>query len=126
LLPRLSLPALGYYGFVPEPEGDFSWLFLEDAGADMYSPDSEEHRALAGRWLGTVHSVSRLSGLQALLPDRGLGHYLRLLRSGRAALLGRVDNPVLSAEEVALLRKFAAFCDLVEAHWDEVEQSCGK
>jgi hypothetical protein len=55
LLPRLPHPALRCYGFVPEPEGEFSWLFLEDAGVQMYSPADAEHRALAGRWLATVH-----------------------------------------------------------------------
>src|SRR5213593_2775934 len=30
LLPRLSLPSLRCYGFVPEPEGEYCWLFLED------------------------------------------------------------------------------------------------
>src|SRR5881628_3707383 len=38
VLSRLSFPALGYYGFVPEPEGEFCWLFLEDAGTHEYSP----------------------------------------------------------------------------------------
>src|SRR5207245_6977253 len=37
-LSRLSLPALGCYGFVPEPDGEFCWLFLEDAGTHEYSP----------------------------------------------------------------------------------------
>src|SRR5439155_10315474 len=101
---RLSLPTLGYYGFVPEPGGEFCWLFLEDAGAHEYSPDNAEHRALAGRWLGAVHRVARVAGLQAQLPDRGLSHYLQRLRTSRAELLQRVGNPVLSAADVAVLQ----------------------
>src|SRR2546423_531351 len=37
-LPQMPLPALACRGFVPEPEGEFCWLFLDDAGGDEYSP----------------------------------------------------------------------------------------
>ena len=122
VLSRLSLPTLGWYGFVPEPGGEFCWLFLEDAGTHEYSPDKAEHRALAGRWLGAVHRVARLAGFQAQLPDRGLSHYLQRLRTSRATLLERTGNPVLSAAEAALLQTVAAQLDLVESHWEEVER----
>src|SRR2546425_2602845 len=59
VLPRLPLPALSCYGFVPDPEDDFCWLFLEDAGGLQYSQDSAEHRAVAGRWLATAHRGHR-------------------------------------------------------------------
>src|SRR5437867_9894428 len=42
VLSRLSLPALGCYGFVPEPGGEFCWLFLEEVGMYVYSPDNAE------------------------------------------------------------------------------------
>src|SRR5947208_4391546 len=122
VLSSLSLPTLGWHGFVPEPGGEFSWLFLEDAGTHEYSPDNAEHRALAGRWLGAVHRAARAADLQAQLPDRGLSHYLQRLRSSRKALLERVGNPVLSAAEAALLQTVAAQLDLVESHWEEVER----
>src|SRR5438093_4551370 len=121
VLSRMSLRALGCYGFVPEPGGEFCWLFLEDAGTHEYSPDNAEHRALAGRWLGAVHHVARLAGLQAQLPDRGLSHYLQRLRSSRATLLERGGNPVLSAADATLLQTVAAQFDLIEAHWAEME-----
>jgi len=123
-LTRLSLPALSCYGFMPEPEGEWCWLFLEDAGAREYSLDSAEDRALAGRWLATVHRASRITDLRTQLPDRGPDHYLQQLRSVRIALLERVDNPVLSADEVALLQTVAAHCDIIEAHWTELERFC--
>src|SRR4030095_8907099 len=103
-LANLPLPALRCYGLGAEPTGDFGWLFLEDAGKHAYSPDNGEHRTLAGRWLGTVHRARLSAELRARLPDRGPGHYLQLLRSARAAVLEHVDNPVLSADERALLR----------------------
>jgi aminoglycoside phosphotransferase (APT) family kinase protein len=60
--------------------------------------------------------------LQALLPDRGPDHYLQRLRSTRTALLERVGNRALSADETALLRTVAAQCDVIEAHWGELER----
>jgi len=123
LLPRLPHPALRCYGFVPE--GEFVWLFLEDAGPHAYSPANEEHRALAGNWLAAVHGTRVSADLQELLPDRGPGHYLQLLRSARATLLAHVDNPVLSAEEVALLRRLTAKCEVIEVHWGELESYFG-
>ena len=122
LLPRLSVPALRFYGLAPEPGGEFSWLFLGDAGACQYSVECAEHRALAGRWLGILHSGSAVANLEALLPDRSPAHYLNLLRYARTALLARIGKPVLSADETALMRTVAAECDLVEAHWDELER----
>jgi hypothetical protein len=122
LLPRLPVPALRCYGFLPEPEGEFVWLFLEDAGTHVYSPANEEHRALAGAWMATVHGTRISADLQALLPDRGPGYYLQLLRSARATLLARVDNPALSAAEVTLLRTLTAQYNLIEEHWEELEK----
>jgi len=124
LLPRLSLPSLRCYGFVAEPESDFCWIFLEDAGAQEYSQDSAEHRALAGRWLGTVHRLAGVGDLHTQLPDRGPSHYLQLLRSTRTPLLARVGNPALSGDEVALLETVAGQCDVIEAHWAELEAFC--
>ncbi len=123
-LPSLPMPAVRCRGFVPEPEGEFCWLFLEDAGTDAYSPASEEHRVLAGQWLGTLHRARLSADFQALLPDRGTNHYLQLLRATQAGLGARFDNPVLPADDVAMLRNVVAQCAVVEAHWDELERFC--
>jgi len=122
LLARLPLLSLRCYGFVEEPEGEFGWLFLEVAGPQEYMQDSAEHRALAGRWLGTVHRAAW--DLHTELPDRGPSHYLQLLHSARSTILACVRNPVLSADEVALLQTVAGQCDVIEAHWAEVEEFC--
>jgi thiamine kinase-like enzyme len=121
-LTRLPLPVLRCHGFLPEPAGDFGWLFLEDAGKQVYSPGNGEHRALAGRWLGAAHCAQLLPDLQARLPDRGPAHYLQLVRSARAALLEHVNNPVLSADEAALLRTVVVHFDVIEAQWEELEK----
>ena len=121
-LPRLPLPALRCRGFAPEPDGECSWLFVEDAGRHAYSPTSTAHRALAGRWLGAIHRAPVAAALRARLPDRGPGHYLELLRASRAALLAQVGNPVLTAEDAALFRRVASQCDAMEAHWNHLEE----
>jgi hypothetical protein len=120
-LTGLPLPVLGCHGFVPEPPSDFGWLFVQDAGQHAYTPASDEHRALAGRWLGTIHRAQLSPDFKARLPDRSPDHYLQALRSARAAVLEQVDNPVLLADEAALLRTVVARCDLIEAQWKELE-----
>ena len=56
ILPYLPIPSLNYYGMVAEANGEFSWLFLEDAGDDTYSALLEEHRLLGAQWLALMHT----------------------------------------------------------------------
>ena len=61
ILPHVPITALHYYGGT-QHDGEVCWLFLEDAGEQRYSPYSKEHCALAGRWLGMLHtSAARLA-----------------------------------------------------------------
>ncbi len=125
LLPRVPVSALRCYGFLKEPEGESCWLFLEDAGGELYMPQLAEHRALAGRWLGETHLTPVPPDLKARLPDRDLGHYLKLLRSSRATLLEHLaHNPALSDDDAAALRKVMTHCDVLESHWSEMEKIC--
>ena len=121
-LPRLPVPALRCFGFLPEAGGEFCWLFIEDAGVNRYSPANGEHRALAARWLGELHRAALPDGLRAALPERGPDHYLQRLRDSTTRLRRRFDNPELPAHEVDLLRGVVAWCEKVEAHWSEVEE----
>ena len=124
ILPRLPVSALRYYGFVEAPDDEFCWLFLEEASREPYSPQRADHRALAGRWLGTLHVASLSADMKARLPDRGPSHYLQRLRDVRATLGEHLDNPALPADDLSLLRMVAAHCDTLESHWDEVEGCC--
>src|SRR5207247_1878967 len=54
-LARVPVPSLHCHGFLEEPDSELCWLFLEEAPGVMYSPQRGDHRALAARWLGTVH-----------------------------------------------------------------------
>src|SRR6266699_416784 len=79
ILPRLGVLALEFHGCIRE-DGERYWLFIEDAGEDKYSYRSEQHRALAGQWLGRVHAAASRLGAPACLPERGPAWYLRELR----------------------------------------------
>jgi aminoglycoside phosphotransferase (APT) family kinase protein len=127
LLLRLAegrVAGLGYYGFVPEPDGDSCWLFTEDAQGAPYDPTNAEHRALAAGWLAALHTASWRSGRAPGLPDRGPAHYRAHLQAARARILGSSANPVLSASERETLAGVVALLDLVDSRWDRVESCC--
>jgi thiamine kinase-like enzyme len=123
-LPQLPLPTLACYGSVDEPDGESCWLFLEEAIGQRYSPLNPEHRALAARWLAAVHTVGRDPGWKTRLPDRGPEQYLRMLRSCRAKVHEQFTNPSLPSDCAPVLQTVAEQCDLLEAHWSELESIC--
>jgi len=123
-LPRVPVPRLACYGFLEEPGGEFCWLFLEEASGEMYSPQCAEHRALAGRWLGTLDLTPLAAELQAQLPDRRPDYYLQRLRTVRAKLGEHLDSRALGADELQVLRTVSAHCDALESRWDEVKDCC--
>ena len=123
-LPRLPLPTLGYYGSVDAPDGESCWLFLEEAGGDLYSPQNNAHRALAARWLAAVHNTGRHLDWETRLPDRGPKHYWQLLQSCRARVREHFTNPNLPVEGAAVLQTVAEQCDVLEEHWNELEETC--
>jgi Phosphotransferase enzyme family len=122
-LPRLPWPSLRYHGLVEEG-GPWCWLFLEDAGPEKFAPDSAAHRALAGRWLGRLHtSAARLAGAVPL-PDRGPAHSRELLRAARQGLLRGLVNPALPPEGREVLWVVVGQCDALEAGWPALEDCC--
>jgi hypothetical protein len=124
VLPHLPLPTPRYYGLVEAKDGTFCWLFLEDVGDERYSSANAEHRRLAGRWLGALHTSAARLAPAARLPDRGPQHYLERLRSARGRILGNLANPALKAADLAVLQAIVAQCAALEARWHEVERFC--
>ena len=124
LLPLTGMPALRCYGMLEEPEGEYCWLFLEDAAGVRYSPQLPHNRALAGCWLAETHLAAVSAGLKSRLPDRELDHYLRLLRGCRVMLLHHLESSALSAEDAAVFRNVAAHLDALESLWGELEEIC--
>ena len=123
-LARLALPALQCYGFVKEPNGEFCWLFLEEAAGQAYSPLTAEHVALAGRWLATIQSTALEAGLELRLPSREPSHYLKLLQTTHRAVLQHLANPELRGDDWRVLKAIASQCAVLESHFRDLEEMC--
>lgn len=124
LLPLTRMPALRCYGYLEEPEGDYVWLFLEDAEGIRFSPQIPQHRALAGSWLGELHFGVALTDFKSSLPDRDLDYYLRLLRNCRAMLLRHLEVAALPIADASVFRNVATYLDELELLWDELVKIC--
>jgi hypothetical protein len=124
VLPGLPLPAVRYYGVVDESDAGRCWLFLEYADGEAYSPRDEEHRAVAGRWLGLLHASASRAVRADGLPDRGPGYYFGRLRSAQDRILSGLADPAIAAGDRALLEAVAGQCEVVASHWGQVEGLC--
>jgi ABC-type lipoprotein export system ATPase subunit len=122
VLPRLPTSALSYFGFVPDDDERFVWLFIEDAGDHPFS--FVQHGPLAARWLGTLHGAARELDLGRFLPERGPGYHLERLRGARTTILDNLDHGRLGAEDREMLRRLVATCEQIESSWSSVEAAC--
>jgi hypothetical protein len=120
ILPGLPVPALRWYGFLPDDDAAFAWLFTEDAGDDAAR---RSHDPLIARWLGTVHARGAELA-RRLLPERGATQYLAQLHAGRARLAAHLARAAPRADAGALLARVVAHCDEIEARWAEIEVAC--
>src|SRR5437867_2028496 len=124
ILPRTAVPSLHHYGFIEEPDGEYSWLFMEEPTGADYSNLLADHRALAARWLGLLHSAAANTAAAARLPDAGPGRYLDQLQATRELIQGHVDNPVLSADDVVRIEEIRTRLDDLAAHWSRMDAVC--
>lgn len=125
LLPQLQISAPDYYGFVKEDE-KFCWIFLQDVGVERFSPLIEEHRLIAARWLGEMHSTAAKILSSGLLPDRGANHYLNHLRTARATISENFANPALTDGDKVILKKVLSQLNYLESGWEQIEQFCSE
>jgi hypothetical protein len=124
VLTELPVTTPRYYGSVDGEDERYCWLFLEDAGGEMFSWENDRHQVLATRWLGTMHTCAADVAAAAELPDRGPGHYLDHLRRARENILRYFDNPALDAGDRELLEEILSRLDSAESNWSEVEALC--
>lgn len=125
VFPHLALRTLRCYGFVQDQDPGFGWLFLEDAGEERYSSGSEEHRALAAQWLGTLHtSAAAHAAAKACLPDHGLNYYRKVVWLACETIQPSLANPALSANDLVVLHAILSHCEVLASHWSEVEETC--
>jgi hypothetical protein len=126
VLPHLPLVTLDYYGFVEEEDGRFCWLFLGDVGDQRYSPFVEEHRVLAGQWLGAMHTAAEGINGQVALRDRGPAFYLDHLQTARETIPEIRTISSLEAGDRVLLKEIVSMCEFLEGSWSQVETFCDR
>ena len=125
VLPRLPISTLRYFGFVEEENSEFCWLFLEDAGDEPYSRDTPEHRILAARWLGALHSRAAESPAANRFADRGPGYYWRSLQWSRQRIAENIaGNGDLQAQDLELLKTVLSQLDALELRWKWITGVC--
>ena len=124
ILRHLPISTLTFYGCVDEPETEYSWLFLEDAGGEEFAYSIEKHRTLAACWLGQMHvSAARIPAVFRL-PDRGPRHYLGHLRSTRELIQSDLGNSPLAPHDLRVLEAILSQGHLLESRWDRLEELC--
>ena len=128
LFTKRSFPAtdlyLSCYGFVEDPSGELCWLFLEDAGTDVFSSHSSDHRTLAARWLATYTHQHYVSPRQPL--PMGPEYYLKHLRLARDTIERAIIDSALSPDELVVLKSIVSQYGAVEASWSKVEKFCDR
>lgn len=121
VLPVIGERVLGYLGWAEE-DGDYAWLFIEDARGPAYDPDSRPHRLAAGAWLAGLHMgalrVEPVAGARNLDSE----HYRRKVRSILAALTPQVDAPELSSPDRAAIVHALYACETLDQHWEALAQ----
>src|SRR5262249_42951653 len=126
VLSHLPGSKLRYYGLVAHDDQQFWWLFLEDAREEPYLLEVEEHRVLAGHWLGLMNVSAQELGAVARLPDRGPGFYLERLLASRETIREILENWSLGDTDSALLRAIISHCDALEGQWGRIERFCNR
>jgi hypothetical protein len=124
ILPQLGISALQCYASIEDDDPKFSWLFLEDAGNEEYSPDLEEHRILAGNWLGAMNISAQRLAIAERLPDQGPASYLEILQLARSMTREKLEHPAFSDDARQILGIIADHCDFLEMHWNRIERFC--
>jgi hypothetical protein len=84
----------------------------------------EEHRLLAARWLGIMHTSAARLAAASQLPDRGPNHYLARLQSAHGVIERGFAELTLNRDDRITLESILYQCDLLKGHWRKVEQWC--
>jgi aminoglycoside phosphotransferase (APT) family kinase protein len=125
VLPRLPAPSIRCLGRVDE-DAELSWLFLECAEGDRYSPALAPHRETAGRWLGALHAGASSLPDAAGLPERGLVQFLDRARSAKAAFGARAEDSATGADVRVVLEAAISELSRLEQRWDELTGACAE
>ena len=120
VLPKLSLSAPAYYGYVSM--GSDAWLFMEDVAGETFSATSSAHSELAVRWLATLHTGTSQLDLAERLPAEGPEQYRPCIDSTRKSLLASVDTLESNAKHT--VHRLLTTLDAIERTWYGVCDRC--
>lgn len=124
ILPYLPITSLDYYGMLEEPNGEFCWIFLEDAGDENKTALIGERHTLALQWLGTMHTSAVFFRNPNRLPDKGPDHYLKRLKLVREVIINIPTRITLPEDELALLEAIVSQLDFLEPNWAQIQAFC--
>jgi hypothetical protein len=124
ILPILPVSSLNYFGMALEPNREFCWVFIENAGEERFFPDNEDHCMLGARWLAKMHIATTPLEISSNLPYKGPEHYLKRLEVSRVELRQHLAKLPQLAEHVTTLKAIAGQFDLLESHWSYLEAIC--
>jgi hypothetical protein len=119
-----AVPTVKFFGFAAEEDAKYAWVFLEDAGGEAYSPDRADHRLLAGRWLGLLHTEGAELAKPTWLRDPGPACFKPHLQATFDTIQETSSNPHLAPSDVGVLETIDAQCRVVASRWDELEAFC--
>jgi hypothetical protein len=117
---------LDYFGYIEEPNREYCWLFLEDAGGEVYLPEDREHRTVAAQWLGLMHTSAARVAAGSGLSDRSPAHYMDHLKHAQDTILQSLHHPALDESDAKVLDSIVSLLDIVKSHWTEVERFCSR
>jgi hypothetical protein len=123
-LPRLTVRAAEYLGFLEDPSDARNWLFMRELVGERYLHGERLHRVYAARWLAALHRGAHSIGPRRGIPPADPRRYLEHLRHAREIIRTHRCNPVLTAEDVAFLDVLVGQFDDIERRWDTLESSC--
>jgi aminoglycoside phosphotransferase (APT) family kinase protein len=124
VLPRLPVASLRYHGVTDDGAG-FCWTFSEYVSGERYSPAREDHRRMAGEWLGLVHGAAVDLRPVGELGARGPRHFFSSLQRTRHAVTAQLES-TLEATGAAVLLEVIRALDALEARWADLRELCDR
>ena len=121
VLTRFSGPSLRLLGSLAEPKTETTWLFLDDGGEVMPDFYDASHRALAGGWIGRLHTETARHHSGEGLPDQASAGALENLLEGKAGLRAARDNPQIDSDGQRMLDALITLLGTIERTWARVE-----
>src|SRR5438876_1352818 len=123
ILPHLPITSPRYYG-CRAADPHFAWLFLEDIGDERYTPTDRAQLALAGHWVGLMHTAAARVPAARGFPEGGPPRYLDHLRADLQTIRANLANPALTAGDAATLGRLASDLDRLEGAWAALACAC--